>query len=156
MMKINSYWKTFEELTTSELYAVLQLRAAIFVVEQNCPYQDLDGKDLKSHHLLCFDNERLIGTARVLPPDVSYPGAASIGRIVVATDQRGTKLGRAVVESSIEKVRAIWGEIPLLIGAQARLQGFYESLGFASEGEVYDEDGIDHITMRWNSVATLG
>src|SRR6056300_254126 len=152
MTNINTYWKSFDELTNRELYGMLQLRAAIFVVEQNCPYQDLDGKDLKSHHLLCFENERLIGTARVLPPDVSYSGAASIGRIVVATNHRGTKLGRAVVELSLAKVRAIWGDIPLLIGAQARLQGFYESLGFAAEGEVYDEDGINHITMRWHPI----
>lgn len=149
MTPLTWQWLSFDALSNQQLYQMLALRSEVFVVEQNCAYQDLDGKDLKAIHLIGSLNNKVLATARLLPKGVSYPDAASIGRIVVHPSLRGQDLGRKTVELALEQYQKLWPNEALLIGAQARLTRFYEELGFVAEGEIYDEDGIDHITMRW-------
>lgn len=144
-------WLGFDALSNQQLYQMLALRSEVFVVEQACAYQDLDGKDFKALHLIGTLESKVLATARLLPKGVSYPDAASIGRIVVHPSLRGQNLGRKTVELALKQYQTLWPNEALLIGAQARLTGFYEELGFVAEGEIYDEDGIDHITMRWTA-----
>lgn len=137
----------FDALDTRSLYAMLALRTAVFVVEQNCPYQDLDGKDEQAWHLLGYGSEGLAATARILAPGDSYPGASSIGRVVSAPTQRGTGLGQRLMHQAVQHCQRLFPEHPIRIGAQAHLQGFYRRFGFVPEGAVYLEDGIQHIEM---------
>lgn len=153
MTPLTWQWLAFDSLSNLQLYQMLALRSEVFVVEQECAYQDLDGKDLKALHLIGTLDDKVLATARLLPVGVSYPDAASIGRIVVHPSLRGQDLGRKTVELALEQYQRLWPSEALLIGAQARLTRFYEELGFVSEGEIYDEDGIDHITMRWAKCA---
>lgn len=139
--------KTFDALTTGELYAIFRLRIAVFVVEQNCPYQDADGKDLKSCHLMGFDADKeLTAYARLLPAGVSY-AEASIGRVVTSAGARRTGAGKALMAKALEEIEKLYGTVPVRIGAQLYLKKFYESFGFVMEGEEYMEDGIPHIIM---------
>ncbi|MEI6410506.1 MAG: GNAT family N-acetyltransferase [Bacteroidota bacterium] len=138
----------FKELTLYELYEALALRQEVFVVEQNCPYQDCDGKDQESWHLFGRDEAgRLIAYTRLLPEGLSYPGYTSIGRVVSAPVARGTGAGRDLMKKSIEMTRMLFGDWPIKIGAQSYLLRFYESFGFQSTGEAYLEDGIPHTKM---------
>jgi ElaA protein len=143
-------WQTsaFDELSLAALYATLQLRQAVFVVEQDCPYQDLDGLDQGAFHMLCWRGEALVATQRCLPPGLCYPQSA-IGRIVVAPQARGLQLGRELVQRGIDFNLAQWPGSGIQIGAQAHLERFYASLGFARAGEAYLEDGIPHIHMLY-------
>ena len=140
-------WKPFSELTPEELYAVLRLRSEVFVVEQGCVYLDLDGVDPVCDHLLGLDDEGLAASVRVVPPDVSYPGEPSIGRVVTAPRVRGQGLGRPLMEEAVRHVSKRWPG-PIKIGAQSYLRSYYESLGFSVCGPEYDEDGIPHFPMR--------
>lgn len=144
------HWKTvaFEQLGLDELYALLRLRQEVFVVEQTCVYQDLDGKDPAGLHMLAYDTEDLVGYLRCLPPGTSYADASSIGRIVVAHQRRGTGLGRELVRRGIGHNRANWPGVAIRISAQAHLRRFYASMGFEAEGDEYLEDGIPHVAMR--------
>ncbi len=139
----------FHQLTPLELYDAMALRQEVFVVEQNCPYLDADGKDPEAWHL--FGREagggRLIAYTRLLPEGVSYPGYTSIGRVVSSPTARGTGAGREVMQRSIDLCRRLFGPLPIKIGAQTYLLRFYESLGFVSTGEAYLEDGIPHTKM---------
>lgn len=139
--------KAFEELTTAELYHILHLRAAVFVVEQNCPYQDLDYSDQQALHLMGTIEGELVAYTRLFAPGVKYPGQACIGRVVNAASVRGKGAGRALMQKSIEEVEARFGKGPIKIGAQQHLQKFYTSLGFEQSSEMYLEDGIPHIEM---------
>ena len=150
MTPLTWQWFSFGALSNGQLYQMLALRSEVFVVEQACAYQDLDGKDFKALHLIGTLNDKVLATARLLPSGVSYPDAASIGRIVVHPSLRGQDLGRKTVQLALTQYQKLWPNEELLIGAQARLTRFYEELGFVAEGEIYDEDGIEHITMRWN------
>ncbi len=138
--------QTFAELDTDTLYAILALRQAIFVVEQNCPYQDLDGLDRDAFHMVCRQGGELLAYQRCLPPGTSY-GESSIGHIVVAAAARGRQLGRELVQRGIDFNRARWPAADIRIGAQAHLADFYGSLGFRVEGDEYIEDGIPHVHM---------
>src|SRR6218665_2767373 len=138
--------KSFDELTNHELYNMLRLRSDVFVVEQNCPYLDLDNKDQKSYHLLYYVNDELAGCKRLLPAGISY-NEISIGRVVITKSHRGLGLGVKLMEASIAGCEEKFGKGPLRISAQYHLSKFYQSLGFAEYGEVYDEDGIPHIGM---------
>ncbi|AHF15306.1 GNAT family acetyltransferase [Niabella soli DSM 19437] len=138
--------KAFADLSTIELYQILQLRAAVFVVEQHCVYQDLDGKDLKGYHLIGWHNGAAVAYTRLLPKDVSYR-EQSIGRVVTAQTYRALGLGRVLMEQSIEASYRLFGKNPIRIGAQQHLKRFYESLGFQQASDVYEEDGIPHIEM---------
>jgi ElaA protein len=140
--------KEFDELSNIDLYSILRLRAEVFVVEQNCPYQDADGKDLKSLHLMGRDeNGNLITYARIVPPGVSFT-EVSIGRVVSAPKLRGTGAGKALMTMSIEVINQKYGTAPIRIGAQLYLKKFYESHGFVQASEMYLEDDIPHIEMK--------
>jgi ElaA protein len=141
----------FEDLDLYELYAILALRQEVFCVEQNCPYLDCDGKDFESWHLLGVDElGELACYTRLLPPGVAYESYASIGRVVTSPRSRGTGLGKLLMQKSIEECEALFGKIPIKIGAQSYLLNFYESFGFQSTGEEYLEDGIPHTKMIRN------
>ena len=137
----------FQELTTNELYASMHLRQQVFVIEQNCIYQDLDGLDQSSVHILCWQGDELLASLRCVPPGLSY-SASSLGRIVVSPSGRGRDLGRELVNRGIAYNLESWPDSDIRIGAQAYLQAFYESLGFMLDGAPYDEDGISHIHMN--------
>jgi ElaA protein len=145
-MEFTTIVKSFDNLSPAELYAILRLRNEVFVVEQNCPYQDADNKDPKCHHLMLLQNDELMAYARLVPPGLSY-AQMSIGRVVSSPKARGTGAGRILMNTAIEQCLQIFGEGSIKIGAQAYLIKFYGSLGFNPIGEIYDEDGIPHIHM---------
>lgn len=139
--------KSFDSLTITELYAILHLRSEVFVVEQQCPYQDLDYSDQKALHLMGTDEEgKLLAYTRIFAPGIKFQ-EASIGRVVTSPQARGKGAGRQLMERSIEVLQASYGVIPIRIGAQQYLQQFYTSLGFEQTSDTYIEDGIPHIEM---------
>jgi ElaA protein len=138
--------KNFNELTPEELYAVLQLRNEVFVVEQNCVYQDLDNKDQVALHLMGWDEKKLVAYSRLLPPGASYP-ETSIGRVVTSPSARRKGLGKDLMQRSLYEVKRLFGDGPIKLGAQLYLKDFYTSLGFTQTSEIYLEDGIQHIEM---------
>lgn len=138
--------KAFDELTPQQMYEMLRLRSEVFVVEQNCVFLDLDNKDQGCYHLLMYQDGVLEACARLVPPGLSYP-QMSIGRIVTSPATRGTGLGKKLVDIAITECYRLFGNGPIQIGAQLYAKGFYEAFGFEQVGEVYDEDGIDHIHM---------
>lgn len=146
-MNINWELKPFDQLTVHQLYAILQLRSEVFVVEQNCPYQDEDGKDLKSWHLMAWNDENmLIAYTRILKAGDSF-AEASIGRVVSSPKVRGTGIGKLLMQKSIDELYQLFGKVPIRIGAQRYLEKFYTSLGFRIASEPYLEDDIPHIEM---------
>ncbi|MFD2785584.1 GNAT family N-acetyltransferase [Hymenobacter rubripertinctus] len=139
--------KPFAELTTAELYALLQLRSEVFVVEQTCPFQDIDGLDQAAWHLLGHaPGGALAAYARLFGPGGAYP-EASIGRVVSSPRHRRTGLGRELMRESLAAIGRLFGPQPIQIGAQLYLQTFYESFGFQQVGEGYLEDDIAHLHM---------
>lgn len=144
--------KKFDELTVQELYEVLRLRTEVFVVEQNCVFQDMDNKDQHCYHLLGRKNGLLAAYTRIVPTGISYNDAPSIGRVVTSPQARGEGLGRTLMLESIKELFRVYGKSTIRIGAQLYLKKFYESLGFEQSSDIYDEDGIDHIEMTKASV----
>lgn len=140
--------KTFNELTNTELYQLLQLRAEVFVVEQNCPYLDMDDKDYKSFHVLGYDNGKLVACTRLVPAGISYDVEPSIGRVVTHPSVRSLGYGKLLMEYSISETKKLFNTSVIVIGAQLYLDKFYQNLGFVPEGEMYLEDNIPHMTMR--------
>lgn len=138
--------KSFKELTTRDVYAVLQLRSEIFVVEQNCVYQDIDGKDFKAFHVLGYKDNNLVAYTRIFKPG-DYFKEASIGRVVVKKSERKHKYGYVIMQESIAAVKEHFQETTIKISAQKYLLKFYNNLGFKEEGEEYLEDGIPHMVM---------
>lgn len=138
--------KKFDELTVHELYAILQLRTEVFVVEQNCVFQDMDDKDQASVHLTAWLNGKAVACTRLVPPKLAYP-EPSIGRVVTSPAIRELKLGRELMTRSIEACFRFFGKQTIQIGAQQHLHKFYGSLGFVQTGDPYLEDGIWHIHM---------
>ena len=145
-MSINWTYKSFDELTTAELYAVMELRNRVFVVEQNCVYQDADNKDQFCYHLMGWRQNELAAYTRIIPQGISYP-AASIGRVVTSPAHRGGGIGRELMKRSIDKAFEQFNCTEITIGAQVYLRHFYESLGFVQTSNEYMEDGIPHIEM---------
>lgn len=143
---MNWLLKHFNDLTAAELYLILQLRNEVFVVEQDCVYQDCDNKDKSSFHLMANDGTNLLAYTRLMPPGLSYK-EASIGRVVTSPSARRTGLGKELMEHSLVELQKLYGDIPVRIGAQIYLIKFYQSFGFKEDGEIYDEDGIKHIEM---------
>ncbi|HEY0274002.1 MAG TPA: GNAT family N-acetyltransferase [Chitinophaga sp.] len=139
--------KSFDELTTAELYHLLHLRVAVFVVEQNCPYQDLDYADQQALHLMGTLEGDLVAYTRLFAPNIVYAGKACIGRVVTASSVRGAGAGRLLMTESIRVVEQRFGKGPIKISAQQHLAQFYASLGFVQASEMYLEDGIPHIAM---------
>lgn len=139
--------KKFSELTVDELYDILQLRAQVFVVEQDCIYQDVDGKDGIANHVFMKENGIIIGYARIFGPE-DYFKYASIGRVVVHPDFRGRNLGDLLLERCLKAIYNLYKTTNIEISAQNYLKKFYESHGFEKHGKIYLEDGIEHISMK--------
>ena len=139
----------FRSLSLDQLYALLQLRQEVFVVEQDCPYLDADGKDQSSHHLLGTEGSELLAYVRIVPPGVSYEGYAAIGRVVTAETIRGQGIGHALMQEALAHTRVLHPDSPIKISAQSHLQAFYGALGFVATGKEYLEDDIPHRAMIW-------
>lgn len=148
---MNIIWnfKKFEELTTKELYEILQLRAEVFVVEQDCPYNDVDGKDVKCGHLWAEMDGKVIACTRIVPPGISYD-EPSIGRVATHQNYRHLKLGHQLMRHSIEIIESLYETKSVRISAQSYLKNFYEKCGFKQVSEEYLEDDIPHIEMLKN------
>ena len=138
--------KAFDGLSLKELYELLALRQEVFVIEQDCPYLDADGKDFDSHHVMGYKNSQLAAYARVVKPGISY-GEISIGRIVTSPTHRKTGLGKALMKECHEFINTHFGREPIRISAQCYLERFYTELGYAATGKEYLEDGIPHMEM---------
>ena len=144
--------KSFSELTTSELYQILQLRAEVFVVEQDCVYQDVDGKDQKSLHIFGIKNQQIVAYTRIFKPG-DYLEKAAIGRVVVAADCRKRDFGKAIMQASITAVKDHFNTTDIGLSAQTYLLNFYRDLDFTALGETYLEDGIPHVYMERSSMS---
>lgn len=118
----------------------------VFIVEQNCAFQDADDKDQVASHLCAWQDDALVAYTRILPPGVSYT-EPSIGRVVTASCVRGSGIGKELMQRSVQTVYQLFGALPIKIGAQLYLKKFYENLGFKAQGAVYLEDNIEHIVM---------
>ena len=142
-------WKTkrFETLSSLELYELLKLRSEVFVVEQNCVYLDIDGKDEKALHLLGTFEGKIVAYARLFKPN-DYFAEASIGRVVTHPNFRERKIGHILMREAVESIRIYFGESKITISAQLYLKKFYESHGFVQTSEMYLEDDIPHIEMK--------
>lgn len=138
--------KYFNELTPAELYAIIRLRNEVFVVEQQCVYQDADNKDPYCYHVMSFRNGELAAYCRIVRPGLSF-NELSIGRVVTSPRARGTGEGKKLMIIAIENCYKLFGKVPIRIGAQLYAKEFYSRLGFKESGATYDEDGIDHIEM---------
>ena len=145
-MKISWKFKPFNDLTAHELHDFLQIRQQVFIVEQNCPYSDIDKTDKLSFHLMALANQQTVGYARIIPPGVLYD-EVSIGRIVTHQQLRRTGLGKLVVEKALDECRSLFPNSPIKIMAQSYLCKFYESFGFTVISEEFMEDNIPHIYM---------
>ncbi|MDG9923146.1 MULTISPECIES: GNAT family N-acetyltransferase [unclassified Pseudomonas] len=148
-MTLTWHTKHHSELSTHELYALLELRSRVFVVEQNCAYQDVDGQDLlaDTHHLLAWQDERLVAYLRLLDPS-TQDGDVVIGRVVIAPQARGSGLGHQLMERAVAACLERWPGLPIYLSAQAHLQGYYGRYGFEAVTAEYLEDDIPHIGMR--------
>ena len=135
----------WDALTARQAYTVLQLRSAVFVLEQQCLYADMDGLDLQALHVLGYAGDALVAYARCWQDEQN---CAHIGRVVTASDARGQGLGHDLMRQALVAVASHWPGAPVLLGAQAHLAAFYAQHGFASNGPSYVEDGIPHIPMR--------
>ncbi len=142
----------FQNLSKEELYWILQLRSEVFVVEQNCIYQELDGKDDLAHHLMFFENQELVAYARLFSRGIVYPEMASIGRVVVRKNYRNNKIGKKLMQEAILALKEEESPIQIAISAQSHLKKFYASLGFHSVGKEYLEDDIPHIRMIYSKL----
>ena len=149
-MKFEHQVKSFQELSLEEFHDIVALRIQIFIIEQNCPYQEVDGKDKLAHHLF-FKNEmdEIIAVTRILPQGISYTEVA-IGRVVVHEEYRGTGLGNQLMADSMNFVRDKYGDVPVRLSAQKHLENYYGNHGFKSTGKEYLEDGIPHVEMLYN------
>lgn len=142
--------KLFSDLTTEELYKIIQLRIEVFAVEQNVVYQDCDNKDFKSYHFMGTLNSQLLAYSRIIPPGISYTEAASIGRVVTSPLARGQSLGKQLFKKSLEQLYRLFGKVPVIISAQVYLVKFYENFSFMQQGDNYIEESIPHVIMIKN------
>ncbi len=143
---MNWILRPFDNLTPKELYKILQLRNEVFIVEQNCPYQDCDNKDIYAWHLMGMQEDRLLAYSRLLAPGISY-SESSIGRVVSSPSTRKTGMGKKLMQESIEQIGNLFHTNIIRIGAQLYLRKFYESFGFIKDSDIYLEDNIPHILM---------
>lgn len=148
-MSINWICKHHTQLSTQELYAILRLRADVFVVEQQCVYLDVDGQDLigDTCHLMAWRDEQLAAYLRLLAP-IQQDGDVVVGRVVTAPSARGQGIGHEMMVHALDHAEKQWPGHSIFLSAQAHLQGYYRRYGFDPVGEVYVEDGIPHIGMR--------
>lgn len=146
MTAIEWRFTAFDALSVTELYALLQLRSEVFVVEQACVFQDMDGADETAMHLLGLLHGELVAYARCVPAGVKFV-EASVGRVITRNSVRGTGAGHQLIDEALDCLMRQWGAQPVRIGAQARLEPFYQQHGFFSTGNLYVEDGIQHVEM---------
>lgn len=140
--------KTFDQLSLHELYALLRLRAEVFIVEQKCPYQDLDGKDLTAWHLWIQDQKgQMLAYSRLLAPGISYPDCPSIGRVLTHVSVRHSGLGKRIFQHALDLSCKLFPHADIKISAQSYLVHFYAHFGFKPLGQEYLEDGIPHVCM---------
>jgi ElaA protein len=148
--EISWQWSRFNDLTVDDLYAVVRLREAVFVVEQNCPYPDADGRDPNAWHLLGWQHgssgRALVAYTRIFEPGIRYH-EASIGRVVTAPEVRGTGLGKVLMAEALRRVQSLVPGQTIKIAAQRRLESFYLGFGFKTISAPYEEDGIIHVDM---------
>lgn len=147
-------WRTlpFSALDAATLYDLLRLRTDVFVVEQNCPYPELDDRDQSALHVIGRDDAgRVVAYARILPPGAE--GLPVVGRVVVEKDRRSTGLGHELMREVLSVLRSHYGRVSSRMSAQAHLEGFYAAHGYERQGEVFDLDGIPHIAMRLSAPA---
>lgn len=155
MIPFTQYILPFDALSKQQLYHLLQLRSEVFVVEQQCVFQDMDGLDQQALHLLWYDTENeLVAYTRLLPPASKYP-EPSIGRVITRRKIRGNGYGRALMEASIKEVENRWPGHPIKLFGQIHLEDFYSGMGFKSIGEPEDEDGIMHVYMVRASIQRI-
>ena len=142
--------KRFEKLTTNELYEILKIRTKVFVVEQKCIYQDLDDKDKTSYHIICYDNDKIVGYLRIIDKNISYNEIA-IGRVLTAIEYRRKGIATNLMKEAMTFIENKLKEKTIKISAQEYLIKFYENLGFKAIGEKYLEDDIPHVEMIYNN-----
>jgi len=138
--------KKFDDLTPHELYAILQLRNEVFVVEQNCVFQDADNKDQLSYHLMGWSGEKLVAYSRIIPAGIAYE-FVSIGRVVTSPEKRRNGTGKELMNEALKAAIKLFGNVSIKLGAQLYLKNFYESFGFVQSSDIYMEDGMPHIQM---------
>ena len=143
------FYKTFEELNNKELYEIIKLRIDIFVVEQNCPYPELDRKDYKAIHHFIKENDEIVAYLRILPRGISYK-EISIGRFIVKKEYRGKGLAKRILRNAINFVKNEWNESEIRLSGQKYLEKFYNSFDFETVSDVYLEDDIPHVEMLYN------
>ena len=148
MNDLSIYFRSYNELTKSELFDIYLLRQEVFIVEQNCVYQDIDQKDHYSYHLMAYDNEILVAYLRIVHPGISY-NEPSIGRVVTKMSHRRRGISKNIIHSAIQKVKDVYNHANIRIAAQEYLIPFYKSLNFVTVGDVYLEDDIPHIEMKY-------
>lgn len=146
VLPVHWSWSRFEELSLQEWHDIVQLRVNVFVVEQHCPYPELEGKDPECIHIKGQINDSVIATARIVPPGISYQ-EVSIGRVAVAQNFRGKGFGRILMNTCLQAIDELYGKVPVRLSAQTYLLEFYEQCGFTSTGNEYLEDGIPHTEM---------
>lgn len=148
-MSIKWICKHHTDLSKEQLYAILKLRSEVFVVEQQCWYQDVDGLDLSGDtcHLMAWQDDELVGYLRLIDP-IQQDGDVTIGRVVTAPSVRSRGMGHQLMTQALEQAEKKWPDQPIYLSAQAHLQGYYSRYGFNPVGEIYLEDEIPHIGMR--------
>ena len=148
---MNWHLKRFDELTTKELYEILRARAEVFVVEQDCIYQDCDRKDQKSWHLFSEENGEVVSYMRIIEKGVSYP-EMSMGRLLTREQHRKSGYSRETIARGLDFVVNTLGETKVRVSGQLYMKKFYESMGFRTTSEVYLEDGIEHVEMLYEHI----
>lgn len=138
--------KSFQELSTQELYSILQIRNAVFIVEQACCYQDVDNKDISALHLFYTKDNAMLAYCRILPAGVSYK-EASFGRFLTVQSARNMGLGKVLIEQALYHIKDRWPKTSIRISAQQYLEKFYQGFGFKTQGNMYLEDDIPHVEM---------
>lgn len=146
--------KSFSQLTTKELFDIYKLRTAVFVVEQHCPYQEVDDYDLRAVHVFYRENGRLAAYARVLPPGTEFSGVVAIGRVIAVKRRAGW--GTRIVSAAMDVARERFGAQRIALEAQVYAAPLYEKLGFVKTGAPFDLDGIPHVKMAWNEEVPCG
>jgi ElaA protein len=144
---IRWHFAPFGELTPQQIHDLYRLRVEVFIVEQNCVFQDVDGVDPRCFHLLGYSGDALVAYARLLPAGVKFDDP-SIGRVITSPAVRRSGMGRVLMSEAMQRASRLWPGRQLRIGAQAHLERFYNEFGFVKVGEPYDEDGILHIEME--------
>jgi len=147
-MEYTSSIKSFTQLSPEELYQIMKLRIEVFIIEQECFYQDADDKDQHCHHLMLWNGENLVAYARLVPAGLSFT-EVSIGRVITSAGVRGTGTGKILMKSAIAECKTLFGDVPIRIGAQTYAKAFYSGLGFEDTKIEFMEDGIPHLEMLY-------